>query len=670
MVDKLVKGIAKGKAACIAMTFAVMAGLPAECLSAVGNPKAKPGPHARAIYQKYITELNVPIKMRDGVTLYADIYRPKAPGKFPVLVDGTPYEKANAMMLAAGAFVPRATSQGYALVAYDVRGQNTSEGAIDLHINLRNDGYDVVEWAAAQPWSNGRVGVDGGSYDGQVGLNTVLARPPHLQTGIVAVTAADLYRQWYYRGGALEFGFLSGWTGMNFSRRLAPRLIKDPLARQEYLDDLSRFPADPAAYMNVLPLVDFEPAKMGVKGDINYLKDWMVHNVDSDYWWKRNPKTYFHNVAIPVMHFGGWYDIFGAGTVEAWQTIRKEGATVLARDNQTLFMGPWDHTEIPWGNRKGVGKIGEVNCGAALANYDHAAMRLAYFDYWLKDIQRPGFEPKDRIRIWTFNSNKWRSVNAYPLPETKYTNFYLNAETSGSSKALYDGSLSENAPTKTVKPVTYKYDPMKPVATRGGNNLFAVAVDPTGTPSAGTGGSLKVDSDLIKAVLQADDRLPTSGSGPEDQIPAEVNTITFTTPVLTKAMEVTGPIKAILYAASDAVDTDWVVRVTDVTPDGKSIIVADGIQRARFRQSGSKPTLIEPGKIYEYEVDLWQNSWEFQPGHRVRVDVTSSNWPRYSRNMNVAEFPEFATTWKVANNSIYMDPAHPSHVILPVIPKK
>ena len=670
MGNELVKRIAKGRAACVAVTLAVMVAQPTQVWSAVGNPNAKAAPAATAEYKEYITELDVPIKMRDGTILKADIYRPKAEGKFPVLVDGTPYEKANAMMLAAGTFVPRATSQGYALVVYDVRGQNKSEGEIDLHVNLKNDGYDVVEWVAAQPWSNGRVGVDGGSYDGQVGLNTVLAHPPHLQTGIVAVTAADLYRQWYYRGGAFEFGFLSGWTGLNFSRRMAPRLIKDPQARQEYLDNLSLYPADPAAYMNVIPLADFEPAKMGEKGDINYLKEWMTHNVDSEYWWKRNPKTYFHKVTIPVMHLGGWYDIFAAGTIDAWQTIQREGATSLARDNQTLFMGPWDHAEIPWGNKVGVERVGEVYCGATLAKYDHAAMRLVYFDYWLKDLRRPGFDPNERIRIWTFNSNKWRSVPSYPLPETRYRNFYLNAEKSGSSNALYDGSLSERAPARTVKPVTYKYDPMRPVATRGGNNLFAVALDPTGTPSAGSGGSLRADSDLIKAVLQGDSRLPASGSGPENQIPAELNTATFTTPVLGEAMEITGPIKAVLYAASDAVDTDWVVRLTDVTPAGKSIIVADGIQRARFRQSGAKPRLIEPGKIYAYEVDLWQNSWVFEPGHRIRVAITSSNWPRYSRNMNVAEFPEFATEWKVATNSIYMDPEHPSHVILPIIPKK
>ncbi|NLH80514.1 MAG: CocE/NonD family hydrolase [Phyllobacteriaceae bacterium] len=654
----------------LAVTLAVVTAMPAQGWSDVGNPKAKPGPAPTIEYQEYVTELDVPIKMRDGTILKADVYRPKAAGKFPTLVDGTPYSKTNAMMLAAGTFVPRATSQGYVLVVYDVRGQNKSEGSIDLHVNLQNDGYDVVEWVATQPWSNGRVGVDGGSYDGQVGLNTILANPPHLQTGIVAVTASDLYRQWYFRGGAFEFGALSGWTALNFSRRLAPRLIPDEKARQEYIDNLALYPADAAGYMNALPLIDFEPAKMGDKGQYNYLKDWLSHLTDGEYWWKRNPKSYYHEVTIPVMHLGGWYDIFGAGTIEAWDRIQKEGRTALARDNQTLFMGPWDHAEVPWANKTGVHRIGAVECGPALADYDHAGMRLAYFDYWLKDLQRPGFDPDERVRIWTFNANKWSTVPTYPLPETKYTKFYLAPEKSGSSKALYDGSLSEKAPAEAARPVTYKYDPTKPVATRGGNNLFPMAIDPTGTPSAGTGGSLTVDSDLIKAVLQGDERLPTTGTGPEDQIPAEVNTITFTTPVLGAPMEMTGHIRAVLYAASDAVDTDWVVRVSDVTPDGKSIVVADGIRRARFRDSDLHPSLIEPGKIYAYDVDLWQNSWEFQPGHRIRVAITSSNWPRYSRNMNVAEFPELATTWKVANQSIYMDPEHPSHVILPIIPKK
>src|SRR6266702_1006160 len=667
----------KSKAVVVTIILAVMMmALPIAGWGSVGNPETKPGPAPGPApgndYKEYITQRDVPIKMRDGQIIMADVYRPKADGHYPVIVDGTPYGKDNAMMLAAGTFVPQAISRGYALVVYDVRGQNKSEGAIDLHLYLKQDGYDVVEWIAKQPWSNGRVGCDGGSYDGQVGIDTVVAHPPHLQTCIVAVTASDLYRQWYYRGGAFEFGFLSGWTGLNFSRRMAPELIKDEKARQEYLDNLTLYPADMAAYVNVLPLVSFEPAKMGANGEYNYLKEWIDHKLDGEYWWKRNPKTYFHEVAIPVMHLGGMYDVFEAGTIDSWTMIQREGATALARDNQTLFLGPWDHAEIPWANSH-FDKVGSMRLGEDLSNYDHANMRLAYFDYWLKDIQRPGFNPNERVHTWTFNAEKgksWKTRANWPIPNAKYTKFYLHPEKSGTSKALYDGSLSTKAPTDSLAPVTYKYDPMKPVPTRGGNNLFAFAVDPEGTPSAGTTGSMAADSDLIRAVLQRDAKLPTTGSGPEDQLPAELRTITFTSPVVDKATEVTGNVRAVLYAATDAVDTDWVVRLTDVAPDGRSIIVSDGIVRGRFRASQTEPTLLEPHKIYAYDIDMWSNSWIFKPGHRMRVAVTSSNWPRYCRNLNVAEFPENATEWKVANQSIYMDAQHPSHVILPIISNK
>ena len=276
--------------------------------------------------------------------------------------------------------------------------------------------------------------------------------PPHLQTGIVTVTASDLYRQWYYRQGAFEFGFLSGWTGLNFSRRLAPRLIPDEKARQEYLDNLTLYPADMAAYVNALPLVDFEPAKMGDKGQFNYLKEWIEHNVDSEYWWKRNPKTYLHEVTIPVMHLGGMYDVFEAGTIEAWTLIQREGATPLARDNQTLFLGPWDHAEMPWANSH-FDKVGSMSLGEDLSKYDHANMRLAYFDYWLKDLQRPGFDPNERVRTWTFNADKGKEL-------------VVEADISPAGHGLYEALL--DARQERQQPGTLRREPERQGADQGG----------------------------------------------------------------------------------------------------------------------------------------------------------------------------------------------------------
>lgn len=646
MLGDLAKRHIASKLTGLALTLTLALAMPSAGWADVGNPNAKPGPASEAQYDEYITEMDVPITMRDGVTLYADVYRPKAEGKFPVLVGGTPYTKINAMLI-RGDYIPYATSRGYAIVVYDVRGQHSSEGEIDLHINLRNDGYDVIEWAAKQPWSNGRLAVDGASYDGQVAIATITAHPPHLETGIVTATSSDLFRQWYYRDGALESGFTTYWSGKYFSSMLANRLFPDEAEREEHLDNIALYPADPAAYLNVLPLADFEPSQMG---DENFLKEWIAHNTDDEYWRVRNPETYFGDITIPVMHLGGWYDIFVAGTIQAFNDIQEVGATELARDNQKLFLGPWAHFQIPWYNQRGIDTVSEVYCGQELADYDHAKTRLDYFDYWLKDIQRPGFDPEERVHVWTFGANEWRSLPEYPLYETNYTNLYLNAAASGSSEALYDGSLSFDPPTESVDPITYEYDPMNPVATRGGNNLFPVNIDPRGTPDPSNPDSL--------------------GIGAEDQLPAELDTITFTTDVLTEATEVTGHIRATIYAATDCVDTDWVVRLSDVTPDGKSIVVADGIQRARYRESDFNPTLVEPGEIYAYDVDLWHNSWIFEPGHRIRVAITSSNWPRYSRNMNVAEQPELATEWKIANNSIYLDPEHASKVVLPIVSAK
>jgi putative CocE/NonD family hydrolase len=242
--------------------------------------------------------------------------------------------------------------------------------------------------------------------------------------------------------------------------------------------------------------------------------------------------------------------------------------------------------------------------------------------------------------------NKWRSEPQWPLERAQDTKFYLNGGKSGTIASLFDGTLSTKLPAKGEKPLTYQYDPRNATPTRGGSLLWSFQYGPDGMP--GTEGV---------------------GQAQVEQTPVDKRSLTFTSGPLDKALEITGKVRAVLYAASDCVDTDWVVRVCDVSPDGKSLNVVDGIQRARFRTSGINPTLVEPGKIYEYEIDLWSNSYVFQPGHRIRVTVNSSSYPRWSRNMNVADFPEHAREYKIANNTVYLDPEHPSHVILPVVPR-
>ncbi len=612
------------------LAFALSCATP-DALAARGNPNAKVGQPSQPVYD-VVVDYDVKIKLRDGTTVVADVHRPKTPGKYPTLMEGTPYGKNGSSEMSKGThayFVPR----GYVVVSWESRGCKGSEGERNLHVQEQNDCYDVVEWIAKQPWSNGKVAPIGVSYMGQVQFNTVIAQPPHLTCALPGLTANDLWREWYFRGGAMEYAFAASWASLTFGGDLAKRNLTKEQA-QAWDETKALVEADKESFFSVIPAADLELAQIGDKH--NLLKEWASHYKDGPYWWLRDPKTYYQEMNVPMMHIGGWYDVFQPGSYHAYNNVRQLAPSSLARDNQSLVIGPWTHL-APLSTKQG-----EVEYAPGLKKDFYHTARLEFFDYWMKDIQHAGYDAQKPVRIFVMGENKWRSENEWPLARTKYTKYYLNPLKSGTIESLNDGRLVTYAPKKMNKPLTYKYDPMKPTPTRGGATLYSFPYGPDGAP----------------------------GAGPLDQSPIDKTMLTFTTEKLTKATEVTGPVKAVLYASSSAVDTDWVVRVTDVSPDGKSITVVDGIQRARFRTSGTRPSLLEPGKIYEFEVDLWATSYVFKPGHRIRVTVNSSSFPRWSRNMNVAEVAEFAKEHVVADNTIYIDAKHPSHVILPIIPRK
>ena len=594
-----------------------------------GNPAAKPGEPSKAQYE-IVIDYDVAIPLRDGTIVKADVHRPKAEGKFPALMEGTPYGKKMSSEMSKGThefFVPR----GYVVVTWESRGRFNSEGVFNPHLQEQNDCYDVVEWMAKQPWSNGKVATIGVSYMGQVQLNTAISQPPHLTCAVPGLTAADLWREWYYRGGALEYVFAASWSSLTLGPDLAKRNMSAEQA-QEWMDNMALAKADKETFYSVIPAVDFEPCQIG---KLNFLKEWASHPTDGTYWWKISPKTYFKEMNVPMMHMGGWYDIFQPGSYTAFNEIQSKGASELARDNQRLFMGPWHHLG-PVKTEQGI-----IDFAPGLSSSDYHTMRLEFFDYWMKDIQHKTFALDEPVKIFVTGDNAWRTEKEWPLARTQYTTFYLGGGKSGTIDSLNDGTLSSTAPAKTVDPQSYVYDPMNPTPTRGGSTLYMFAYGPDGAP----------------------------GAAAQDQRPVDKKSLTFTSAPLETVTEVTGPVKAYLYAASSAVDTDWVVRVSDVAPDGAAINIVDGIQRARFRESGMHPTLIEPGKVYRYEVDLWATSHVFKTGHRIRVTVNSSSFPRWSRNMNVAELPEQATEWVKATNTVYLDPEHPSHVVLPIIPR-
>jgi uncharacterized protein len=590
-------------------------------LAAAGLAAAQQQP--APLYQ-VISERNVMVPMSDGTRLAIDIYRPDAPGKFPALVERTPYDKTKSSEIQVGAHTFFA-ERGYVFLVQDTRGRFASEGTFYPFIDdawLRNrDGYDTVQWIARQAWSDGKVGVLGGSYTGQTAYMIAPTQPPALRALFVRESAADLFDHWVYRGGAFELGFIATWSTRTFGPDIVARAFPDDAdAAKRRLDTaIASLDGD----LRHLPLATYPPLRWAPGWQ--YFYDWVGHDRDGPFWWQQNVARNHPLFQVPVAHLGGWYDIFLKGTIENFQGLQKNAGTTLARNNQKLVIGPWVHGPT------NVGKVavGELKFPGA-DEVDLNRTRLKWFDTWLKGIDA-AVTSEPPILIYVMGANHWRTENEWPLARAHVKPYYLRAGDPGNATTLYDGQLSLEPPSAAEAFASYTYDPRDPVPTLGGNTLY----------------------------------LP---SGPTDQRKAEVKCLTFSSGPLDRDLEVTGPLKAVLHAKSSAVDTDWVVRLSDVYPDGRSILIADGILRARYRESLSEPSLIAPGRVYRYDIDLWATSNVFKAGHRLRVSVTSSNFPRWSRNLNSAESPQSGAHFEIAENTVYFDAPRPSHLLLPVVP--
>jgi hypothetical protein len=323
----------------------------------------------------------------------------------------------------------------------------------------------------------------------------------------------------------------------------------------------------------------------------------------------------FDRIGVPVYTMGGWFDIFSQGTLNGYAGMSAKGKTEQARRGSRLLIGPWGHGASR--------KFGDLDFGDH-ANVEENDAALRFFDYWLKGAD-DGISKEPPVTLYVMGKNEWRQENEYPLKRTQYRKMYF-----------HDKRLSWDAPGDAAEPDRYRYDPMNPVPSLGGNNCC-------GTPTP---------------------------AGPKDQRPlaARGDILTYTSDILDREIEVTGPVKVVLYASSDAVDTDFVAKLIDVHPDGHAYNVAEGIVRARYRESLSAPKLMKPGEVYEFSIDMVGTSNCFLKGHRIRVDVTSSHFPQFDRNPNTGEpFGRHAGT-KVANQSVYRTRARASHVVLPVIP--
>ena len=562
---------------------------------------------------------------RDGVVLRADIYRPAAEGKYPVLLERTPYNKDGAVT-----FAMRAVSRGFMVVVQDVRGRFSSEGEWYPFKYEMNDGYDTVEWVAGLPDSNGKVGMFGGSYVGATQMLAAVTHPPHLTAICPVVTASNYHENWTYQGGALEQWFDESWTS---------GLAQDTLNRKV------RNEANAVDGDKVLPLSEYpvlqskiETGSVAASRELApYFADWVKHTEYDDYWKQWAIAERYGEIRVPALTVAAWYDIFQGGSLANFVGLRDHAASEEARRGQRLL--------VTIGGHAGGGrKIGAVDFGPAAAEFDEDAVTLDWYDYALKGMQNE-FAGGKHVRLFVMGKNEWRWEDDWPLKRAKETHFYLHS--AGKANGVQgDGSLSEMAGTggaeaSAGKPEsdTYVYDPAKPVPTTGG----PLCCDPKHMPP-----------------------------GPRDQhdVESRKDVLVYTSAPLDHDVEVTGQVKLILYAKSSAVDTDFTGKLVDVRPDGFAQNLTEGIVRGRYRESTSEAKLLKPGEINRYEIDLWSTSNVFLKGHSIRLEVSSSNFPRFDRNLNTGKGAGQSSLVVKATNSVYHDSEHASELLLPVVPQE
>ena len=558
-------------------------------------------------------ERQVPIPMADGTILRADIYRPKDSGCYPVLVERVAYELAERCRYAGEYYA----SRGYVVVGQNVRGRFVSEGEFvpfrDDGWNEHRDGYDTLLWAGQQPWSNGKVGMLDGSYSGGTQYLLAPTQPDFLQALFVREGLSDIYRDFVFRGGAYQLALHRGWTMNETLAQMQHNAASDMAAVQATLEQAANN-AD-ASYRH-LPLASFPP--------LEGLADWyfaaLAHPENGPYWWPTNLTRHFQEVDVPIMHLGGWFDVFLESTLRCFQGIRAHGKTQDCRVNQRLIIGPWIHGP----NQIGARLVGELDFGEQAA-FDLFDCRLRWYDYWLKNVPN-GMMDSPPVRIFLMGTNQWLEADSWPLPNITYQPLYLQVGSGQTSASLNNGNLSFVQPSNAEFAENFLYDPAYPI-----------------------------ESLLTYPLL-----------GPMDHRPVEGRMLTYTSQTLEHDLVVIGPVKAVIYGMSSAPDTDWVIRLCDVWPDGRSMSVCDGIFRARYRTSLMQSTQMYPGEVYRFEIDLQATAQVFQAGHHIRVELTSSDFPRYDRNLNTGEVFGTGNKGQIANNTVFYGGSHASHIVLPI----
>ena len=562
-----------------------------------------PSPHpqigsAQQTYEVAI-DFNRRVPMRDRTELSADVYRPKTPGRFPVILNRTPYTKTSASNFKIAQYF---VAHGYVVVFMDVRGRGDSDGTFEPYRNDGQDGYDTIEWCAAQQWSTGKVGTLGGSYNGAIQWLTAVKQPPHLATMIVLASPSDPFVEWP-TGQPLPVDI--SWYHFTAGHVLQNMEAVDWKKLYEHL-----------------PLITMDEAM----GRPNRFWKEEVEHARLDSWWEyKRYQNKYERVRVPVLNISGWYDDEQVGTPLNFVGVTTKGKTAEIRRSQRLLIGPWPHAI------NSSTKIGQIDFGPT-AVIDINAYWLRWFDYWLKGIDN-GLSHEPPVRIFVMSENVWRYENEWPIARTQWTKYYLHSN--GKANTLSgDGSLSTTQPANEPAD-NYSYDPAKPV-------------------------TFITDASFAQI------------GGPDDYraIEERPDVLVYTSEPLTDDLEVCGPIRVRLAAASSARDTDFMAKLIDVWPNGYAQRLNDGMVRARFREGMDKPSLIEPGRVYDYDLDLWNTCQLYRKGHRFRIEISSSAFPKYDRNLNTGEALGQTSRMQVAEQTIYHDGKHLSYVVLPIVPRK
>jgi putative CocE/NonD family hydrolase len=567
-----------------------------------------------------IVERDVWIPMRDGVRLQADIWRPLADGEYPILLQRTPYNRADsfAVIVNAGIEPLRAVAEGFIVVIQDTRGRFGSGGLFDPFRAEAADGFDTIQWLAAQRYSNGRVGMYGASYYAATQLLAATAKPPALRAIAPQVTASDYHDEWVYRGGALQLGFTVYWAlglaAAEGQRRSALGEDVDALTAQ-----LQALIDDPWQAFGARPLDSLD----AVGALLPAWNEWLAHPTRDDFWKSISVADHFGTLDIPALHVGGWFDIFLHGTLSNFGGLGANGSGATQR----LVIGPWAHA-VPYD------ALGEVEYGptAPAAALDMTRLQLDWFSSYLK----PGGVAVTTapVRIFVMGTNQWRDESEWPPARASSKRFYL-----GSSPATA-GLLDEREPADLSEADTFTFDPSNPAPTVGGATFL---------PGAYVGWN--------------------AGQRDQRAVESRPDVLTYTTETLTDDLEICGPVVATIWASTSASDTDWTAKLVDVHPDGPALNVCDGILRARYANTSGDEQLVSPKEVREYRIDLGATAILIPAGHALRLEISSSNFPRFDVNPGFAGHIASATVgdYVVADQRVLHDSAHPSHLDLSVV---